>query len=118
MQKLTEALLCLSYATPLPLPHPTPSFPVSSSLHFYVLTIPPTLSPPSNHPQVLLFDLLGRTYDGPITFTSLGMLREYVQVRQVLALCCLQWPTQDVYQLFDRCCVMNEGRVMYQGRAH
>ena len=68
--------------------------------------------------QVLLFDLLGRTYDGPITFKSLGMLREYVQVRQVLALCCLQWPTQDVFQLFDRCCVMNEGRVVYQGPAH
>ncbi|CAI7813977.1 unnamed protein product [Closterium sp. NIES-53] len=65
--------------------------------------------------QVLVFDHISELYDGPSTFRTLAMLKEYAHVRQTVVVCSLQWPTQDVFNLFDCVIVLNSGRVVYQG---
>ncbi|CAI7728785.1 unnamed protein product [Closterium sp. NIES-53] len=64
---------------------------------------------------VLVFDHISELYDGPSTFRTLAMLKEYAHVRQTVVVCSLQWPTQDVFNLFDCVIVLNSGRVVYQG---
>ncbi|OAE18414.1 hypothetical protein AXG93_3426s1070 [Marchantia polymorpha subsp. ruderalis] len=64
---------------------------------------------------VLLLDEISTGLDSSATFDIVSALRTMARVRQITCLLSLLQPSPEVFDMFDRVIVLNEGCIIYQG---
>ncbi|KAH7282783.1 hypothetical protein KP509_35G047300 [Ceratopteris richardii] len=64
---------------------------------------------------VYFFDQLHTVAEDSITFDLLTAIRIYTRVRQITFLASLMQPSSEVFDLFDRVIILNDGNLVYQG---
>ena len=64
---------------------------------------------------VYFFDELNTVGEDLITYDLLTSIRILTRVRQITFMASLSQPSSEVYDLFDRLILLNQGRIVYQG---
>eukprot|EP00250_Pteridium_aquilinum_P022489 c25391_g2_i1 orf=308-5194(-) len=64
---------------------------------------------------VYFYDQLNTVSEDSITFDLLTAIRIFTRVRQITFLASLLQPSSEVFDLFDRVIILNEGQLVYQG---
>ncbi|KAH7447131.1 hypothetical protein KP509_01G092800 [Ceratopteris richardii] len=64
---------------------------------------------------VYFFDQLSTDAEDSVAFELLTAMRIYTRVRQITFLASLSQPSSEVFNLFDRVIVLNDGKLVYQG---
>lgn len=64
---------------------------------------------------VYFYDQLSTVAEDSITFDLLTAIRIFTRVRQITFVASLLQPSSEVFDLFDRVILLNEGQVVYQG---